>query len=418
MLVPVRSLSACVAALVFCLAVAPARADAIEDYSFYRIAAGLDDICRYLKHVERTTIEELAFDRLSTTGQYAHSLDGRMSNEDYLAWLDGIHAAADARALEIGCTKAAEPYLLQSRGAASATILQRLLLAFHFNSLPEDDYNRRGLHPDEIAGAQSYEGFLQQVYQDKFPAFFEAQKQAAAASLPQVLPPCSPLLAPDVPCDVFGVQSFDPEISAKLSEAQQKALTIRDVHFEVVAETAGYRLWASRVQKYFMAANLMGLKTSALYATVVAGPGTFKLEGGGQVFGIIAQSAEGRLRFMSYGTEAEKLRGGIVRLFVRSEDAPQGVAGWEIFNLDDFRSLAFPFDGAPLSDECLGGPCWEFSKEAVEAISHTGFDEKAELWLAADPAAVPAATRYWLDANSFYPQLMRRLNGEEPPKAN
>src|SRR5690606_21336982 len=137
----------------------------------------------------------------------------------------------------------------------------------------------------------------------------------------------------------------------------------------------------------------------------------FKLDGGGEVYGVIAER-EGRLRFMTYGTDAETLRNGAVRLLVRTGPKPENLADWEIYNFTEFRSLTSPFSGALLSEKCLGGPCFEFPAEANQALLATGFDEKAELWLSASADAVPAATGDWVHRNTFYPQMFFEMNGK------
>jgi len=396
---------------------APALADAVEDYSNLRIAQSLDDRCRVLKFIERKMVDRVAFQGIATTTQYGFRETGRWSQEDYAKWLDDLDAAADAKAAEIGCTAAAEPYLLQARGVASNEILQGVMLAHHLAGLPESDSYRRPLHPEMAAAAHAYTGFLQQVYRDQFTQFMEANRIAAGNRLPGAnLPPCDYLTPPDVPCyDSFGGM-FDDEYYKRMGDVTSAAYILTDVLFEVAAETAGYRAVASWVQKLWMAANLIDPATGAVVATVLDNTRTYKLEGGGEVFGVVAER-NGRLRFMTYGAEAEKLRPGTVRLLVRTEPKPDNLADWEVFNLTDFRSLTFPFDGVLLEDKCLGGPCFEFSAEASAAMLQMGFDEKAELWLSASRDAAPSATADWVHRNPFYPQLFFRMQGKEPPTA-
>ncbi|HEV2516084.1 MAG TPA: hypothetical protein VGV07_12595 [Devosia sp.] len=396
----------------------PALADGADDYSYLRTAQSLDDSCHVLKFVERKLVDELAFDHIRGTGQYGFWQTGRMTNEEYNAWLDGLDAAADAKAAQIGCTQPAEAYLLQARGVASSAILQGMMLAHHLAGLPEDDSYRRPLHADLLAASAAYQGFLQQVYQNQYPAFHEAQRQAALARLPNGgMPVCDMWSAPDAPCvETFGGFPSD-DYYEKMGDAGTAAIVVNDVLLEVAAETAGFRVAGNFLQKTLLVGNLIQPASGAIYATLVDGARAFRLQEGGEVFGAMAQAPDGSLRFMTYGTDAEKLRTGAVRLLVRTEPKPEGLQDWEIFNLEDYRSLTFPFDGVLLDEKCLGGPCFAFSPQATQAILDTGFDEKAELWLSGDSAAAPAATADWLQRNIVYPQLMRRLLGETPPPA-
>ncbi len=397
---------------------APAFADGGENYSYLRTAQTLDDACHVLKFVERKAVDKLAFDHIRGTGQYGFWQTGRMTNEEYNAWLDGLDAAADAKAAEIGCTKPAEAYLLQARGLASADILQGIMLAHHLAGLPEADSYRRPLHADLIAASVAYQNFLQQVYQNQYPAFHEAQRQAALARLPNAgMAVCDMWSTSDTPCvEAFGGFTNE-DYYEKMGEAGTAANVVDDVLFEVAAETAGLRVAGNLVQKTLLVGNLIQPATGAIYATLVDGARALRLQGGGEAFGVLAQTPDGSLRLFTYGSDAEKLRTGAVRLLVRSEPKPEGLQDWEIFNLEDYRSLTFPFDGVLLDEKCLGGPCFAFSPQATEAILATGFDEKAELWLSADAAAAPTATADWLQRNVVYPQLMRRLLGETPPLA-
>jgi hypothetical protein len=398
-----------------CLALAaPVMADGIEEYSALRTAQSLDDLCRVLKFVERKAIDEVGWDQIRTTTQYSFWQTDRMTNEEYQAWLDGLDAAADAKADELGCTPAAEAYLLKARGVASAAILQGLILAHHLAGLPEGDMLRRPLSAEAMQAAGAYEGFLQQVYREQFPAFLEANKQAAAVRLPgNGMPACDALTPPNASQGVSG-GALDDEYYERMNDVTGAAQIADDVLFEVAAETAGYRVVGSWTQKAYLVPHIMASREFSLFASVIDNGRTFKLDGGGEVFGVIAER-DGLLRFMTYGADAEKLRTGAVRFLVRTEPKPEGTADWEVFNLTDFRSLTSPFEGVLLDERCLGGPCYEFPAQTTEAMLEMGFDEKAELWLSASADAAPAATSDWTDRNVFYPQLLYRMHGKSPP---
>lgn len=397
-----------------------ALADPIEDYSFWRTAGSIDDLCHSLKWVERDAINTLASEAIDKTGQRAHLLDGRMDQEDYNAWADGLDAAADAKAAEIGCTAAAEPYLRAARGGASDRIYQDLVLAFHFHGLPADDMNRIELAPDQIAAAGAYDGFLQQVFGANFEAFVAAQRPLAAARLPAAA------MGPQV--DEYGFPILDYGFSMmteadydKLWAASSAArFMIEKVHFEVSAETNNLFVRPRWVEKYWRAATLNKAPTGELWATVFDGPKAYRLDTGEDVFGVFVQMPDDALRLMTYGANAtDKLtRTGVARLFIRSEPAPADVSDYAIFDLPDFRQMAFPFDGVPVDEPCLGGPCWEFSPQTLEALYQTAPSEYAELWLSADPEAAPSAT---IDPGTAYLRgrvtqwLLWKLNGKPDP---
>ena len=397
-----------------------AFADPVDDYSYWRTAGSIDDICHALKYVERDAINALAIEAIERTGQRAHLGDGRMSQEDYNAWADGLDAAADAKAAEIGCTAGAEPYLRAARAGASDRIYQNLLLAFHFHGLPADDMHHSALAPDQIAATSAYDGFLQQVYGANFQAFAAAQRPLAAARLPAA--------AMGQPVDEFGFPIIDYGFGFmdqadydKLWAAQSAArAAVETVHFEVSAETNGLFVRPRWVEKYWRAATLNKAPAGELWATVFDGPKAYRLDTGEDVFGVFAQMPDGALRLMTYGANAtEKLtKAGVARLFIRSEPAPADIATYAIFDLPDFRQMAFPFDGVPVDDPCLGGPCWEFSAETLEAFYQTASNEYAELWLSADPEAAPSAT---IDPANAYLRgrvgqwLLWKLNGKADP---
>ncbi len=395
-----------------------AQADGIEEYSALRTAQTLDDLCRVLKFVERKVVDQASWSQIRTTAQYGFWQTDRMTNAEYQGWLDELDAAADAKAAEIGCTQPAETYLLKARGVASAEILQGLILAHYLAGLPEEDSYRRDLSPEAMQAAGSYQMFLEQVYREQYPAFLDYNKQAAAARLPgNGMPVCNFLTPPETPCyEAFG-GGMDDDYYKRMTDVVSAAGITDDVLFEVAAETAGYRAVGSWTQKAFLVPHLMEQREFQLFATVLDNGRTFKLESGEQVFGVIAER-EGRLRFMTFGTNAEKLRAGAVRLLVRTEPKPENLADWEVYNLVDFRSLTFPFDGVLLDEKCLGGPCFEFSAEASTALLEMGFDEKAELWLSASADAAPRATADWLSRNTFYPQLFFRMHGKGPAASN
>jgi hypothetical protein len=126
----------------------------------------------------------------------------------------------------------------------------------------------------------------------------------------------------------------------------------------------------------------------------------------------MVQRPDGTLRLLTYGSNSETLLNGTATLFVRTKPAPEGLSGWQVINLKDYRELATAFDGTPVNATCLGGPCFEFPKAATDAILANAFGENFEIWLSGAPSAIPSEARDWGNINVIRPQILRRLRGE------
>jgi hypothetical protein len=395
------------------LATGAVRADDVEDYSFYLTAASLDDLCHALKYMEREAMRDLADEELRQTSQNAQYVDQRLSFDEYDAWLDGITAAATAKADEIGCTQGAQSYLLTARAAATGRLYQDMLIAFELATLAEDESARVNLTPDQKQAAQVFDAFVQQLYGSSYATFRENQRQAALKRVPASFSD-EARSSQYFMGETFGL---DEEQTQMLLAARRAAEnTVELVHFEVAAETAGLLVWPTTFQGEWHAPALMDAKAGQLRAVVFEDRYNYRVEGGGETYGAFALSAEGKLRFMSYGTAAtERLTDGAVRLLVRTAPVPRGVAAGDVFERDDWRALATAYEGGRIDDRCLGGPCFEFPDEALAAIQATDFYERAELWLSPDVQATPPETSSYYQRNILYPALLRRHEGEVPP---
>jgi hypothetical protein len=363
----------------------PSLADSVADFTYWHTAMALDDKCQMFKYTERREIEAIAMTALEFTGQYAHSLDGRMSPEDYQAWFDGILAAAKAEAERLGCTAAAEPILLNARGQASGQIYQALVLAFHFATFPEGDMWRMDLSPDEVDAANRYDALLQQIYGDQFQGFSDFHKQQAAARLPAAT-------------EAFGLDGMllSEDGYDKMWDVQGDAhLVISNVLFEVTAELNGWRVLSDVLEDRWTIPRLARLDGSGgTPLPVWYGPIEIPIASGEKVQVVATRMSDRTLRVMTYGAVArEKLAGGVAKLFVRTGEVPAGTETWGLFESPNWPNLVTGFDGTRLDEACLGAPCFSFPAEALDAILKINDDEYSELWLSADAAVVPDLTK-------------------------
>jgi len=320
---------------------------------------------------------------LERTPQFAQSRDGRLSFEEYDAWRLSLDDKARAGAAAVGCTQQAMSYVLTAKAAASDELYRGLALAFHFDALPWEDFSRVELDDHQKKSATGYEAYLAQLYGQNFQAFAERQKQAAA----EMLPP-----------DSFGLTTWnwtaDPEEdSAKLWTAQSIAAgAMEQVQFEVTAEANGYF-----VRPYDFAS---GMTAPALQRPdmdralpIIDGP-KYRLmdhgEGLIRLHSVAAMLPDRRLSLFFFGeTAATKMADATVRLYVRQPPYPEGVDGYTIFDLQDFRDDALVFDGIKSVGACLGAPCYEFPVEATDALLANPVGDYAELFVSLSSDAQP-----------------------------
>src|SRR5690606_16426747 len=136
---------------------------------------------------------------------------------------------ADAAA--VGCTQQATGYVLTAKAAAAEELYRGLVLAFHFDALPWDDFNRVALDEHQKKTAMGYEAYLGELYGQNLQAFVERQRQLAS----EMLPPDTPGLT------TWNWTSNPEDDTAKLWNAQSFAASVMEaVQFEVTAEANGY----------------------------------------------------------------------------------------------------------------------------------------------------------------------------------
>lgn len=380
-----------------------ALADAVDEFIYWRTALALDDMCQVLKYVERTQIETLATGSLGLTTQNAQFTDGRMGEEEYSAWFEQTVGAATAAAQQMGCTSAAEPHLLQARDAASQMIYRALVIAYHFASLPEGDIYRLALSPDDIEAVNRYDAFLQQLYQQNFQSFAEAQKQAAAARLP---PP-----TPTLYLGTYGL--LDEADSKRVWDAMDNAQNVVDlVQFEVAAETKGWRVLPSVTGTGRSRPMLVRADGSLTQQLVWYGPLKLSTAEGLSVPIAAVQMTDGSLRIMTYGTQASaELASAKATLYVRTGTPPQGLSPYDLMADPAWPQILTAFEGTRVGDTCLGGPCFSFPPEVATAILGGTDADNAELFLAADANAQPDFTKPIYDRARIANAGLFRVNG-------
>lgn len=347
------------AALIFASAL-PALAAERADYVTLRTAELLNLQCAALKYVEHTYLHEAVITTLDSTKESVDLVTGAMSREAYDAWKQGADEEASAKAVDAGCTEAAQSYLLTGRATASADIFRAMLLAFHFNSLPADDRNHVALPADQQQAAERYDGFLQQIYGESYPAFAEAQRQRAAASLPaSALPAAEP--EPETGTLPFGaIRTIDDVDRISLAQSQA-AKVLRRVEFEVIAESNGWFVKPLETRSGAVVPALERGDGSApgILLPVWAGPVAYST-GDAEFRLALARTPDGMIRVMTYGNDAATLAGtGSIRFYVAGS-APYGDPG--------FRDGASVFEATPSDGYCLGGPCFDLPRDATVAL--------------------------------------------------
>jgi len=337
----------------------PALAADRADYVTLRTAELLNLQCAALKYVEHSYLHEAVITTLDSTDESINLITGDMSREDYDAWKQGAEDEAAQQAAEAGCTSAANSYLLTARAKASEDIFRAMLLAFHFNSLPADDRNHVTLPADQQASASSYDGFLQQVYGESYPAFAESQRQAAAASLPaSAMPAAEP---EDGALPTFGAINTIQDQDRVLLAQSVAAKVVQRIEFEVIAETNGWLVKPLQTQSGAVVPALERGDGSApgILLPVWAGPVAYN-SGGAEFRLALARAPDGVIRVMTYGEGAAVLAGtGAVRFYVAGS-APYGDPG--------FRAGASVFEAIPSDGYCLGGPCFDLPHDATVAL--------------------------------------------------
>lgn len=392
----------------------PVLAAPEDDYVVFRTAAAINAACGGLKYLEHQWALSGAAGALFDTTENRLSLDGRMPQAEYKAWLAALDAKVAETAAAVGCTQQAMPYINQAKGRASGETYIGLVLAVHFANQP-DVLQHRPLPPDQMLALQRYDAYLQAIYGDRFQAFAESHKQQAIQKLPLVNPYESGL--------VLGMGASDEDMS-KLSNAQSTAQVAVDaVFFEVTAETSGFLV---RPRVVDLDWTIPELRPAAAPADpgyiVVDGPGFDLIDltpdsaetSSEFLYSVLTLTPENRLRVMYYGDVGARLANGTARFYIRSQPIPADANSYSFFESPNFRDGALAFDGTPVASGCLGAACFEFPAEATTAFLDPNSGDYSEIFVSTSPGAQPVPTTYSqsLKPGRVSPFYVRKLLAE------
>lgn len=352
-----------------------------DDYVALMTAIEIDKACVALKYMEFTAVRSKAQQYLESTTQYLQSTDGRLSAAEYDAWRAGLDDQALTAAVTAGCTQQAMSYVLTAKAVAADQLYQGLLLAFHFDSLP--DFDRIPLDGHKKQTAMGYETYLRQLYGQNFDAFAQRQRDAVM----QMLPPADPGIS---------TWSWSPDAeqyAATLWDLQTRAArAMGDVQFEVTAEANGYFVrpyWVTDVM-YVPALHRPELEGSL---PIVNGPGYQLIKDGDELeelYSVAAMLPDRRIGLLFYGdTASKRMQSPTIRLYVPHQPYPEGTSGITAFNDPSFRDNALVFEGNWASDGCMGAPCYDFPVEATDALLADPAGTYAELFVSFTPNDQP-----------------------------
>lgn len=380
---PLRSIAPVLISYALC--VSPALADPQQDYVTLMTAIQIDRSCGALQYMELDAVRAATSDYLAATPQYRQKGDGLLSAADYQAWRSELDRTADENASAAACGQEALAYVLAAKSLAAARLYQGLMLAFHFDALPEDDRSRIPLDQYQKTSAAEYEQYLGQLYGENFTDFAERQRQVAAAALPaanaETLQKYHSTYSP-----------FDPEGNAKLRVAQDVArATMNLVQFEVTAQANGYQLRPRQLANGGIVPALVSRQMPD-GLPVIHGPGYQELETADgaflELYHVIAVLPDRRLRIMFYGdTAAQWVIDPTVRLYVN--DGAPATDGMFFFSTPEFRNGAASFDATAVSEPCLGATCFDLPPEATEMMVSAQEGNVAELFVSLEPEALP-----------------------------
>lgn len=366
-----------------------------DDYVIYKTAAKINEACGGMKYVEHTRTLGAAMTALQTTSESGFVNDGRMSQEDYDAWLAALDAKVDAQVQAVGCTEQAMQFIMRGKGVASEGIYRGLALSMHFAGAPATDITTYvAIEPDRMLALQRYDAYLQAIYRENFAAFAARQKEIAA----QELPAANPFASSDFGLGL-GSYLMSPDDMSRMWNAQSTAAyALDEVFFEVAAETAGFIVRPRTVQEDWTIPELKPAATPQDSGfTIVSGPGydliDFTPEDEDRMltklYSVLTLTPDNRLRAMFYGDAAAKLVDGTVRLYVRTEPLPAGADAYSYFASPGFREAVTGHDGVRVDTGCLTAACFDFAPEATTQFVADKDNQYAELFVSHLPGAEP-----------------------------
>lgn len=365
-----------------------------DDYVVYKTAARINEACGGLKYLEHVRTLAAASAALGNTTEDRMSLDGRMPEAEYKAWLAALDAKVTEQVHAVGCTEQAMQFVIRGKGIANEGIYRGLVLAIHFASLPPTDImGYVALEPDRLAAVQRYDGYLQALYRENFAAFAARQKEIAIQELPVVNP------FDDGYALGLGAMLASPGEIDKTANAQSIAASaVDDVFFEVIAETAGFVVRPVDIEGQWTTPELRT-------GTAVQQPGYIVVDGPSydlvdltpedddqmpaKLYRAVTLKSDGGLRVMFYGDNATKVAAGTARLYIRNQPIPANTTAYQFFASPEFRDGAIGIDGTPVTSGCLSTACFDFPAEATRALIADPGNPYAELFVSTRPGAQP-----------------------------
>ena len=394
-----------------------AQAAPIDDYVTLMTAVEIDRACGGgLKFMESTEARNAAFGFLESTTEYQHSLDGRLSADDFNTWLAGHDQRARDNAAAVGCSQQAMQFINPARAAASESLYRGLVLAFYFDA-QTDFFTADPLDDHRKKTAAGYDAYLQQLYGQNFSAFSAAQRERAMQELPQKE---VNIFDPEGAYDLFGgldVFGDGGDFFAYMPAKSLAHAAMNAVQFEVTAEASGFLVRPRAVAENWVIPELRNAEGQTL--PIIEGPAYSLLDptpdddsdSRGQLYSVVALMPNGALRAMFYGTTAEALSEPTVRLYVRSQPRPEGATGWDVFKRPTFREEATMFEAVRAQSACIG-KCFDFSPEARAAMLANPEGDYAEFFVGASPNATPPdITASTTDRQYFTNLTLRKLAG-------
>lgn len=359
------------AVVIACFGIGPAQAQETEIAKFIAFKTGeaIDDRCHFLRKFERDRfydVENALLEKL-----HFHANRGKISDEDYRAEYDALVAQGRQAAEAIACAddQEAGTYIFPLRGDIANFIYQDLLLAFGGGSLTVE----------QQTAARAYEAMIAPLYGQNWQNFVDYNRRQAQARLEAAR-------QEDQVDDVFGFSLFDlgtlggytledDGTSASTGTYNRDALiagTVRvidDIFFEVTAEQLGYRRISRRLENAI--AYVDGLTDRAFDPVLDFwnSPERYAvLEGGTDIYAAFALLPDGGVRVMTYGQAAARLAQGSVTILVHPPLDSARVSDFAYLRSQEWRDGATAYEGELVSEPCLGGPCFAFPPEMVDAI--------------------------------------------------
>lgn len=375
---PLHSLGLLPILLILSASVAHAAPE--DDYVALMTAIEIDKACVALKYMESSTVRGIAYGYLERTPQFSQSQDGRLSAAEYDAWRGELDEKARNAAAAVGCTQQAMSYVQTAKAAASEQLYQGLLLAFHFDSLP--DFDRLPLDGHKKQTAMGYEAYLRQLYGQNFDTFAQRQRETVAQMLPTA--------------DQDLLWSWSPdaeEYAGTLWDLQtQAAVATGAVQFEVTAEANGYLVRPYWVTDVMVVPSLQRPELEGSLP-IIRGPSYQLIKDGDELvelYSVAAMLPDRRIGLLFYGdTASKRMQSPTVRLYVPRQPYPDGTNSITAFNDPSFRDNALVFDGSWASDGCMGAPCYDFPVEATDALLADPAATNAELFVSFTPNDQP-----------------------------